>query len=165
MDLARAVLAHAIDDLGRSIDTVKHQAKTVTVGTSRDDADVYDNDVVAAMQDAGVDIHRLTLPVLRVVRAQARVISRVTGVTCYRVDGAGDGIEEAATIRDDPQTGSAAGLASRADHGSPLMGSKRRVAELARPGCCGAVPTGGRAGGAERLDRLQPPLRRARRAA
>ena len=130
VDLARAVLAHAIDDLGRSIDTVKHQAKTVTVGTSRDDADVYDNDVVAAMQDAGVDIHRLTLPVLRVVRAQARVISRVTGVTYYRVDGAGDGTEEAATIRVVRKTGSAAGLASRADHGSPLMGSKRRVAEL-----------------------------------
>jgi glucosamine--fructose-6-phosphate aminotransferase (isomerizing) len=130
VDLARAVLAHAIDDLGRSIDTVKHQAKTVTVGTSRDDADVYDNGVVAAMQDAGVDIHRLTLPVLRVVRAQARVISRVTGVTCYRVDGAGDGVEEAATIRVVRKTGSAAGLASRADHGSPLMGSKRRVAEL-----------------------------------
>jgi glucosamine--fructose-6-phosphate aminotransferase (isomerizing) len=130
VDLARAVLAHAIDDLGRSIDTVKHQAKTVTVGTSRDDADVYDNDVVAAMQDAGVDIHRLTLPVLRVVRAQARVISRVTGVTCYRVDGAGDGAEETTTIRVVRKTGSAAGLASRADHGSPLMGSKRRVAEL-----------------------------------
>ncbi len=125
-DLARAALAHAIDELGRSIDTVKHQAKTVTVGTSRDDADVYDNDVVAAMREAGVDMHSLTLPVLRVVRAQARVIKRVTGVTYYRVGGA----EEPDTIRVVRKTGSAAGLASRADHGSPLMGSKRRVAEL-----------------------------------
>jgi glutamine---fructose-6-phosphate transaminase (isomerizing) len=126
VDLARAVLAHAIDELGRPIDSVKHQAKTVTVGTSRDDADVYDNDVVAAMRDAGVDLHSLTLPVLRVVRAQARVIKRVTGVTYYRVGGA----EEPDTIRVVRKTGSAAGLASRADHGSPLMGSKRRVAEL-----------------------------------
>ena len=125
-DLARAVLAHAIDELGRPIDSVKHQAKTVTVGTSRDDADVYDNDVVAALRDVGVDLHRLTLPVLRVVRAQAPVISRVTGVTYYRVD---DG-PEAGTIQVVGKTGSAAGLASRADHGSPLMGSKRRVAEL-----------------------------------
>src|SRR5207247_3292413 len=127
VDLARAVLARAIDEVGRPIDSVKHQAKTVTVGTSRDDADVYDNDVVAAMQDAGVDLHRLTLPVLRVVRAQARVISSVTGVTCYRVDGAGDGPEEAATIRVVRKTGSAAGLASRADHGSPPMGPNRPV--------------------------------------
>jgi len=126
VDLARAALAHAIDELGRPIDSVKHQAKTVTVGTSRDDADVYDNDVVAAMRDAGVDLHCLTLPVLRVVRAQARVIKRVTGVTYYRVGGA----EEPDTIRVVRKTGSAAGLASRADHGSPLMGSKRRVAEL-----------------------------------
>jgi glutamine---fructose-6-phosphate transaminase (isomerizing) len=125
-DLARAVLAHAIDELGRPIDSVKHQAKTVTVGTSRDDADVYDNDVVAALRDVGVDLHRLTLPVLRVVRAQAPVIRHVTGVTYYRVD---DG-PEAGTIQVVGKTGSAAGLASRADHGSPLMGSKRRVAEL-----------------------------------
>jgi glucosamine--fructose-6-phosphate aminotransferase (isomerizing) len=125
-DLARAVLGHAIDELGRPIDSVKHQAKTVTVGTSRDDADVYDNDVVAALRDVGVDLHRLTLPVLRVVRAQAPVISRVAGVTYYRVD---DG-PEGGTIQVVRKTGSAAGLASRADHGSPLMGSKRRVAEL-----------------------------------
>jgi glucosamine--fructose-6-phosphate aminotransferase (isomerizing) len=125
-DLARAVLAHAIDELGRPIDTVKHQAKTVTVGTSRDDADVYDNDVVAAMRDVGVDLHRLTLPVLRVVRAQARVIKHVTGVTYYRVGGAA----RADTIQVVRKTGSAAGLASRADHGAPLMGSKRRVADL-----------------------------------
>ncbi|HYS39758.1 MAG TPA: SIS domain-containing protein, partial [Pseudonocardiaceae bacterium] len=125
-EIIRRILTTAIDELTRSIDSVKHQAKTVTVGTSRDDADVYDNDVVAAMQDAGVDLHRLTLPVLRVVRAQARVISSVTGVTYYRVGGA----EEAGTIRVVRKTGSAAGLASRADHGAPLMGSKRRVAEL-----------------------------------
>ena len=48
-------------------------------------------------------------------------------MTYYRVD---DGAEEAGTIRVVRKTGSAAGLASRADHGSPLMGSKRRVAEL-----------------------------------
>src|SRR5262252_733318 len=126
VDLARAALAHAIDELGRPIDSVKHQAKTVTVGTSRDDADVYDNDVVAALRDVGVDLHRLTLPVLRVVRAQAPVIRRVAGVTYYRVD---DG-PEGGTIQVVRKTGSTAGLASRADHGSPLMGSKRRVAEL-----------------------------------
>ena len=141
VDLARAVLAHAIDELGRPIDSVKHQAKTVTVGTSRDDADVYDNDVVAALRDVGVDLHRLTLPVLRVVRAQSRVIKRVTGVTYYRLDGTGEastgeastgeaGTGEASTIQVVRKTGSAAGLASRADHRSPLMGSKRRVAEL-----------------------------------
>src|SRR5215831_12275366 len=126
VDLARAALAHAIDELGRPIDSVKHQAKTVTVGTSRDDADVYDNDVVAALRDVGVDLHRLTLPVLRVVRAQAPVIKHVAGVTYYRVD---DG-PGAGTIQVVRKSGSAAGLASRADHGSPLMGSKRRVAEL-----------------------------------
>jgi glutamine---fructose-6-phosphate transaminase (isomerizing) len=129
VDLARVVLGRAIDELGRPIDSVKHQAKTVTVGTSRDDADVYDNDVVAAMRDVGVDLHRLTLPVLRVVRAQARVIKHVTGVTYYRVSGAGEA-GEADSIRVVRKTGSAAGLPSRADHGSPLMGSKRRVAEL-----------------------------------
>jgi len=127
--VARAVLTHAIDELGRSIDSVKHQAKTVTVGTSRDDVDLYDNDVVEAMQAAGLDRTGLTLPVLRVVRSYARLVERVTGVTRYRVhrDDAGRTIE---VVR---KTGLAADLRSRADRPAPLVGSKRRVAELRLP--------------------------------
>ncbi|HZC51686.1 MAG TPA: SIS domain-containing protein [Mycobacterium sp.] len=43
VDVVRTALETAIVELTRSIDTVKHQAKTVTVGTSRSDADCCDN--------------------------------------------------------------------------------------------------------------------------
>lgn len=49
--MARAALTRAIEELGRPIDSVKHQAKTVTVGTSRDGRDLYSNHVVTAMKD------------------------------------------------------------------------------------------------------------------
>jgi glucosamine--fructose-6-phosphate aminotransferase (isomerizing) len=129
VSVARAVLTRTIDELGRSIDTVKHQAKTVTVGTSRDDVDLYDNAVVEAMQDADLDRAGLTLPVLRVVRAHARLVEQVTGVTRYRI-GRGEPERTIEVVR---KTGTAAGLASRADRPTALVGSKRRVAELRVP--------------------------------
>jgi glucosamine--fructose-6-phosphate aminotransferase (isomerizing) len=129
VSLARAVLTQAIDELGRPIDTVKHQAKTVTVGTSRDDVDLYDNDVVVATLAAGQDRTSLTLPVLRVIRSHARLVDQVTGVTRYRVRPGDTG----RTIEVVRKTGVAAQLPSRADRPTPLVGSKRRVAELRTP--------------------------------
>ncbi|MEN3360894.1 MAG: hypothetical protein V7637_4876, partial [Mycobacteriales bacterium] len=129
VSLARAVLTRAIDELGRPIDSVKHQAKTVTVGTSRVDADLYDNDVVVAMQAAGLDRHALTLPVLRVVRAHARLVEQVAGVTRYQVR-SGDAGPSIEVVH---KTGLAANMASRADRMTPLVGSKRRIADLRVP--------------------------------
>jgi len=129
VSLARALLTRAIDELGRPIDSVKHQAKTVTVGTSRDDVDLYENDIVDAMLAAGLDRNSLQLPVLRVIRAHSRLVEQVTGVTRYRVRGADAG----PTIEVVQKTGVAAGLASRADQPTPLVGSKRRVADLRMP--------------------------------
>jgi glutamine---fructose-6-phosphate transaminase (isomerizing) len=126
---ARAALTRTIDELTRSIDSVKHQAKTVTVGTSRDDADLYENDLVAALEAAGLDRHGLTLPSLRILRAHAAVVARVAGVTHYRIDGDGP----ARTIAVLRKTGVAADLPSRADRRTALTGSKRRVADLGQP--------------------------------
>jgi glucosamine--fructose-6-phosphate aminotransferase (isomerizing) len=125
-DAGRAALTAVIDELARPIDTVKHQAKTVTVGTSRDDADLYENGVVRGLEEAGFDRHGLSLPALRAVRSYAGVIAAVLGVTHYAVDGG-------RTIRVLRKTGVAAGLASRADRSAPLTGSKRRVADLRLP--------------------------------
>ena len=126
---ARAALTQAIDELARSIDTVKHQAKTVTVGTSRDDADLYDNVVVRALEEAGLDRQFLTLASLRVIRTHAALIDQAAGVSRYR--GTGDGA--ARTVQVLRRTGIAAELTSRADQPVPLAGSKRRVADLGVP--------------------------------
>ena len=46
-------LTRAIDELTRPIDTIKHQAKTVTVGISRSDEGVIDRPLVQAVLAAG----------------------------------------------------------------------------------------------------------------
>ena len=82
---ARAALTTVLEELARPIDTVRHQAKTVTVGTSRADADLYENDIVQAMVEAGTELGNLTYVVLDVIRAHARVVDRTTGVTRYQI--------------------------------------------------------------------------------
>lgn len=126
---ARTVLTAALDELTRPIDTVKHQAKTVTVGTSRGDTDLYDNELIRALRDAGTDTADLTFPVLDVIRAHAKVVELPTGVTRYRVTHGADGD----VLKVVNKTGEAAGLVSRADGGAALTGSKRRVAEIRVP--------------------------------
>ena len=99
-----------------------------TVGTSRNDADLYDNALVEAVRDAGSDTTGFTYGVLDVLRALSGVVADVTGVTRYVVEaGAPRGVRVTA------KTGSAAGLRSRADNGAPLTGSKRRAVDLGLP--------------------------------
>jgi hypothetical protein len=129
-DEIRAGLETAIMELTRSIDTIKHQAKTVTVGTSRSDSDLYDNVLVEAIRAAGADVLSLSRPVLEVLRSLAAVVMEATGVTRYAVSWA----EPAARFtRVITKSGSAAHLPSRADMDAPLTGSKRRVVELGAP--------------------------------
>ena len=52
-DLVSA-LTKAIEELTRPIDTIKHQAKTVTVGISRSDEGIIDRPLVQAVLTAGL---------------------------------------------------------------------------------------------------------------
>ncbi|MBN9621256.1 MAG: SIS domain-containing protein, partial [Actinobacteria bacterium] len=130
VDDVRVGLGVAIEELTLSIDTIKHQAKTVTVGTSRSDADLYDNLLVEAMRSAGADVLTLNLPVLDVLRSLAPMVRSAEGVTRYALDWSRPEAPRLAVVG---KFGSSAGLTSRADDGAPLSGSKRRVAELALP--------------------------------
>ncbi|MDQ3276280.1 MAG: SIS domain-containing protein [Actinomycetota bacterium] len=126
----RSSLTAVIDELARPIDSVKHQAKTVTVGTSRGDSDLYDNDLVHTLREAGADERTLPFGVLDVLRAHAPLVERVTGVTRYRIQEGPDGQP---WLRVLSKSGVAAGLPSRADTGTQLTGSKRRVVGLGIP--------------------------------
>lgn len=129
IEFLRVALTSAVDEMTRSIDTVKHQAKTVTVGTSRNDADLFDNDLVRALQAAGTEagaaLSRLSLVALR---AHAKVVTRVDGVTRYRVKDGLDGQIKVIT-----KTGVAVDLRSRAEEWAPLTGSKKLVARSRSP--------------------------------
>ncbi len=121
LDHVRDRLTAAVEELTRSIDSVKHQAKTVTVGTSRDDSDLLDNLLITELVKAGGEAGRFTYPVLLALRAYAALVDEVTGAVRYRIDRAAG----PATIQVVAKSGSVAAVASRADQGTTLSGTKR----------------------------------------
>jgi glucosamine--fructose-6-phosphate aminotransferase (isomerizing) len=131
-DLA-AALTRAIDELTRPVDAIRHQAKTVTVGISRSEEELFRAPLVAAALSAGAPRERLTYRVLRTLGALGPAVEEVTGFTRYRIAGpvgAEDG--EAARIFVLAKGGVAADLRSRAEgeEGDVLRGTKHRASTL-----------------------------------
>jgi glucosamine--fructose-6-phosphate aminotransferase (isomerizing) len=129
-DLA-AALTRAIDELTRPVDAIRHQAKTVTVGISRSEEELFRAPLVAAALAAGTTRERLTYRVIRTLGALGPAVEEVTGFTHYRIDGV-VGAGEAARISVVDKGGVAAGLRSRAEGegGDTLRGTKHRAATL-----------------------------------
>jgi glucosamine--fructose-6-phosphate aminotransferase (isomerizing) len=125
----RELLTRSVDELTRSIDSVKHQAKTVTVGTSRGDADLFDNPLIQHLVSLGVDLQALNYATLDALRAWAPVLATPMGATRYRFS------EEQGTpaLQVVSQTGTSEGLASRYLDRTPPSGSKRRVLQTRVP--------------------------------
>lgn len=118
-DLVMA-LTRAIDELTRPIDTIKHQAKTVTVGISRSDEGVIDRALVQAVLGAGAGRDVLSYRTLKVLADLDPAVAGVRGYTRYRIDG------ETISIID--RGGISRDLPSRVDRNAVLRGTKRRVA-------------------------------------
>jgi len=128
-EFVRSALTAAIDELTRSIDSVKHQAKTVTVGTSRDDADLYDNAIVAALREVGCDPALIfSHATLVTMNEHAPLLTEIRGITRYRLRG-----QAKREIVVTGKTGVSVGLRSRSEQWSALIGSKELVARTRRP--------------------------------
>ncbi len=115
-----AALTRAIEELTRPVDTIKHQAKTVTVGISRSDEDVIDRALVQAVLAAGAGRDVLSYRTLKVLADLDPAVADVRGYTRYRIDG------DAISIID--RGGISRDLPSRVGHGAELRGTKHRVA-------------------------------------
>ncbi|HEV7686158.1 MAG TPA: SIS domain-containing protein, partial [Acidimicrobiia bacterium] len=72
-DLA-AALTRAIDELTRPVDAIRHQAKTVTVGISRSEEELFRVPLVAAALAAGAPREALTYRVVRTLGALGPVV-------------------------------------------------------------------------------------------
>lgn len=128
-NFVRSTVVAAIDELTRSIDSVKHQAKTVTVGTSRDDSGLLDNEIVSALRDVGCDPAAvLSHATLVSISEYAPLVTEIRGITRYRLRGRVD-----RQIVVTGKTGISAGLKSRSEQWSPLVGSKEAVVRTRRP--------------------------------
>ena len=123
-DLAVA-LTEGIEELTRPIDAIKHQAKTVTVGISRSDESLLQNNLVKAVLATGCPRDRLTYKVLRTLSAIDPAIDAVVGHTRYRVEG---DPRTNGTLHVVDKAGIATGLVSRVERDPILRGNKHRVA-------------------------------------
>ncbi|MEN8149654.1 MAG: SIS domain-containing protein [Planctomycetota bacterium] len=121
-------LVGAIDQTGRPIDAIKHQAKIVTVGTSRP-SERPTGILFDALDEAGVATSALTFADRALLTELTRAVGDVTGFTRYVVEGLpADGTPAPETmVTAVERKGSAASIESRAEGGSKLKGTKRTV--------------------------------------
>ncbi|MBW2091206.1 MAG: SIS domain-containing protein [Deltaproteobacteria bacterium] len=121
-------IGNIITEMARPIDAIKHQAKTVTVGTSRI-AERVEGLLFEALEAHGFDKSHLTTNNILVLRRLQEVIREIKGTTLYRVEGLnilGEPVEET-TIKVLKKEGSAKDLTSRAETDSKLRGTKQII--------------------------------------
>jgi glucosamine--fructose-6-phosphate aminotransferase (isomerizing) len=126
----RDALGPAIDDLTRHVDTIKHQAKTVTVGISRHDQTLGRMSLAAALVEAGAPEESITAEDRRTMSALDPFVDQVLGYVRYRLWAGGDGPPpgDDATIRVLRAGGLCRDLQSRTVRQPLLQGTKYAVA-------------------------------------
>ncbi|MFZ4441203.1 MAG: SIS domain-containing protein, partial [Syntrophales bacterium] len=133
IDLLDFTLGHAVDELSRPIDAIRHQAKTVTVGTSRKEAPLGGILFDLLPELAFSTRSLLSTNVLVLSRMQKAVIA-VNGYTLYAVnhmDADGKPGDDA-TIEIRKRGGVSLGMHSRVEKSGHLMGTKKGIVSSGR---------------------------------
>ena len=126
VDEMLAALRVGIDELTRPVDAVKHQAKTVTVGITRRQKNLFDMALVERVLAAGASRDRLADATLRCLGALDAAVAEVTGSTRYEL--AGDATRGYGRVLAVQKSGCARGLTSRTETDPHLRGTKQLVA-------------------------------------
>ena len=122
------ILGRAIDELTRPIDAIRHQAKTVTVGTTRKEK-VFKGIVFDLLEQLNYAVKDLTYKNVMTVSRIQPVVSAVRGYTIYDInnlDAQGNPAEDS-TITILKKDGVAKQMTSRAETSKLLMGTKRTI--------------------------------------
>jgi len=125
-----AVLGTAINTLARPVDAIKHQAKTVTVGTSRIE-EKAEGLIFDLMADKGFILAQLTISNIMVLKNLQPVIQGINGSTLYRISGIallGDPDDDT-TIELIEKKGTSAKMTSRAEQDKQLTGTKKIIVQ------------------------------------
>jgi glucosamine--fructose-6-phosphate aminotransferase (isomerizing) len=129
IDLLDITLGHAVDELSRPIDAIRHQAKTVTVGTSRKETPPGGVlfDLVAELSFTAKSLLRTNVFALSSIQ---KAVIAVNGYTLYAVNHLDtDGKPgDDATIEIRKRGGVSLGMHSRAEKSGLLMGTKKGIA-------------------------------------
>ena len=121
-------LSESINSLTRPVDAIKHQAKTVTVGTSRI-SDRIEGILFETLKLEKCNISQLTTSNIIVLKNLQGIIAKVEGSVFYRISGLNllGEPDEDSTIEVLRKRGIAQNIASRVEKDSKLKGSKRII--------------------------------------
>ena len=128
LDFLDVILGKAIDELTRPIDAIRHQAKTVTVGTSRKEKELK-GIIFDLLDELAFATKDLTYRNVMTVSRIQPVISAVHGYTIYDINhlDARGNPDEGSTITIQRKGGVARQMISRAETSKMLMGTKRTI--------------------------------------
>ncbi|MGD8209395.1 MAG: glutamine--fructose-6-phosphate aminotransferase, partial [Desulfobacterales bacterium] len=121
-------LATGISAMARPVDAIKHQAKTVTVGTSRI-SERLEGMLFDALSNEKLTISQLTNTNIIVLKNMQGVLEQIEGSTLYRIDGLnvlGEPSEDT-TIEVLKKRGDIANVPSRVETDNRLKGTKRII--------------------------------------
>jgi glutamine---fructose-6-phosphate transaminase (isomerizing) len=127
-DLLDVTLGMAIDELTRPIDAIRHQAKTVTVGTSRKEKELK-GIIFDLLETLNFSVKNLTYRNILTINRIQPAIAAMRGYTVYNINGLDEqgNPADSSTIVIQKKDGVAAQMKSRADQPTGLMGTKRTI--------------------------------------
>ncbi len=132
IDRLNVSLGHAVDELSRPIDAIRHQAKTVTVGTSRKEEPLR-GPLFDLLRELRFSARALKGQHILALSRIQRAVSGIKGYTLYDVnnlDEEGNPLDTSTiTIRE--RGGISLQMTSRVEASKKLMGTKRTIVRTA----------------------------------
>ena len=130
LDTLFECLGTAINKMARPIDAIKHQAKTVTVGTSRI-AQQTEGLLFDALAASGLSVAQVTNHNVMVLKNLQAVVAAIKGSILYTIDGLNPlgELTEDTTIRVKQKTGILQPIPSRVETDTQLKGTKRIIVQ------------------------------------
>ncbi|MCG8619864.1 MAG: glutamine--fructose-6-phosphate aminotransferase, partial [Desulfobacterales bacterium] len=121
-------MGQAINTMARPVDAIKHQAKTVTVGTSRI-SETFEGPLFDSLAEHGLQISQLTNKNVLVIKNLQEIISKVNGALLYRVTGLNllGEVTDDTRIQVMSKTGSLTDETSRVETDPRLKGTKNII--------------------------------------
>ncbi len=133
IDLLDVTLGHAVDELSRPIDAIRHQAKTVTVGTSRKETPPF-GIIFDLLSELAFSASALLSTNLQAVNRIQGALTAINGYTLYAIDhlDAEGKPGEDTTIMIVKRGGISLGMQSRAEKPGLLKGTKKGITASGR---------------------------------
>ena len=123
LDMLDISLGHTIDELARPIDAIRHQAKTVTVGTSRK-GEVPRGIIFDFLRDLDFSLENLTTKDGFTARRLQKALSAIEGYTLYAVD---SDTGEIPLLSIAKRGGTSLSMTSRVEQPRPIKGTKKTI--------------------------------------